>query len=266
MKLHHLLAFVSLCVAGAASGQVAPPSESDAEMVKKLSAARGMFLVNPQARTSKEDSYSYAKRMAGANNLPAAECMRAKASAPSTGNSVVDTRCGLVVFEVCLQKAIGMISQSQDARKQCTIIKELGGKGACEPACSQAQELISGGSGSVTTRVATYTGLTPFAVSCFEAAGGPEAAMGTGQTCARNAALECLVNASSSATTNAAIRLERTNACRELDKSDPRTQCVQCTPDKGPRIDYAPTNIDLDSQYCTPLLAKAGYCVLSKSN
>jgi hypothetical protein len=218
----------------------------------------GNGMINDLSRAlgtpSREDPYSFAKKNLPSNAAPASNCMEAVKNVPKTGNSVVDTRCSLVAFEVCMNKSAGIISQSQDSKKQCQIIQELGGAAACQQPCMDATKLPVGGSGVVTTARGTYTGLTPFAVACYNKTKSDD-------VCSHNEALQCLMNASSSEEINSAIRLERKNSCDELNRNQKNHACTACSAG-GPRVDFDPKKPDLDQRHCTTALAAAGHCAM----
>ncbi|MDO9199087.1 hypothetical protein [Rhodoferax sp.] len=204
-----------------------------------------------------ENPYTYSKKNAPAGAAPASACMASVNAMPKTGNSVIDTRCKLVAFEVCMHEKIGTISQSQDSRKQCEIMQGLGGPAACRQPCIEAAKLPIGGSGTVVTKENTYTELTPFAVACYKKI--MDVPGGNAGACSRNEALQCLMNGSSAAGVNAAIRQERKNACADFYQKYPNEPCVPCA--KGEvRVDYDSRKVDLDAEKCTPALAAAGRC------
>ena len=93
------------------------------------------------AQTSNPSATSVSNQAAGA-------CMLSAKSIPKTLNSVVDTRCSLVAFEVCISKTTGYSSQSQEAKKQCAMIKEIGGATACLQPCIEVLSLSVGSSGT----------------------------------------------------------------------------------------------------------------------
>lgn len=164
----------------------------------------------------------------------ASACMDAAKAIPKTLNSVVDTRCSLVAFEVCMNKATGVISQSQDAKRQCAMVKEIGGASACLQPCAEAIGLPVGGSGAVDR----YTGLTAASVSCYNAT--MSRIRGVNQAvdeCNVNQALECLQNASSSPSVNEAILRERKSACHAFSSTFPNEGCSACSGNL-PRVDY----------------------------
>lgn len=207
----------------------------------------------------REDVYSYAKKNSGSGDAPAGACMESVKKMPKTGNSVIDTRCSLVAFEVCMNKAIGTISQSQDSKKQCAIMQGLGGPTACRQPCIDATKLPVGGGGTVVTKENTYTKLTPFAVSCYEKI--MNVPGGNVSACDRNEALQCLMNGSSVPGVNAAIRQERKDACTVFYRQNPKNVCAACY--KGHlRVDYDSKKVDLDSDKCNPALAAAGHCAM----
>lgn len=177
---------------------------------------------------------------------------------PVTGNSVIDTRCKLVAFEVCMNEEIGVISQSQDARKQCAIMKGLGGENACRQPCIKAAKLPVGGDGVVVTHTATYKELTPYAVSCYKKR--MDSVGNKDNDCNYNHALQCLMNGSKSPDVNAAILRERKNACKSF-QTTYGGACVPCS-GENVRVNYDPSTMDLDSKYCTPALAAAKYCTM----
>ena len=211
----------------------------------------------------KEDVYSFAMKNSGSDkSAPAAECMKSVSIMEKSGNSVVDTRCALVAFEVCMNKSIGTISQSQDSKKQCSIIKGIGGANACQQPCIDAVKLPTGGSGSVTTKEGSYTKLTSFAVSCYNKAMGNSNVNQGDETCSRNEALECLMNGSSLPDVNAAIQRERKNACRIFDAKFPHAACTPCKQGGGLRVDYDQSKIDIDAEHCNPEFVNKKYCVM----
>lgn len=206
---------------------------------------------------SAETPFTYYEKESGKNGLDVTKTCRAAANQSPTNNSIVDYRCSLVAFEVCMHRQMGVISQSQDSKKQCAIIQDLGGPAACRQPCLDAAALPKGGNEVVTTPEGTYSGLTKFAASCYSNLLKKEG--GKLSACGRNEALQCLMNGSSSTDVNEAIRQERKNACGEYHIKHPNGACTPCA--KGIlRVDYDPKKIDLDPQYCTPNLAKAGHC------
>jgi hypothetical protein len=173
---------------------------------------------------------------ASANPQAAGECLTQAKSLPMTGNQIVDTRCSLVAFEVCMNRKTGYISQSQDARRQCAMIQTLAGASACQSTCLAASALPVGGSG----RVDRYTGLTSEAVACYEARMASIGARGNDDEfndCVANTALECLQNASSSPVVNAAIARERRSSCKSFHARYRQGRCGACFEDR-PRVDY----------------------------
>lgn len=158
-------------------------------------------------------------------NEAAKNCLIAAKLQPKSGNSVVDTRCSLVAFEVCMNKAAGTISQSQDAQRQCAMMKQIGGANACLQPCIEALVLPVGGNGVV----GRYTGLTTTSVDCYnntlKGIDGKDEAV---DECRLNGALACLQNASASPVVNAAILRERKSACKSYSQSYPRNACGAC--------------------------------------
>lgn len=218
-----------------------------------MEAWKGFSLNSPT-----ENAYSYSKQTSGAIDDSSVEkCQDSVNKIPSTNNSVVDFRCKLVTFEVCMNKSIGTISQSQDSLKQCEIMKGLAGPRACAEACSEAAKLPTGGNGSVTTNNGTYNDLTPFAVACFKKIVGSTNLLGEVNSCGRNEALQCLINSSKHASINAKILEERKNACKEYHSKFPNAPCIACINGEV-RLDYDPKKIDLD---CSAEDAKLGKCV-----
>ena len=205
----------------------------------------------------REDPYTYARKNSPSSAAPASACMASVNEMPTSGNLVIDTRCKLVAFEVCMHKTIGTISQSQDSRKHCEILQGLGGPATCRQPCIEASKLPIGGSGTVVTQENTYAGLTPFAVACYKKI--MDVPGGNAGTCARNEALQCLMNGSAEPTVNSAIRQERKNACADFYQKHPNVPCVPCIKGKV-RVDYDSKKVDLDSDKCTPALAEAGHC------
>lgn len=194
-------------------------------------------------------------------NAAAGACMESAKSIPKTGNPVVDTRCSLVAFEVCMHKATGIISQSQGTTKQCTIIQGLGGAAACQPYCTMAAALPVGGKGKAAL---TYTGLTPAAVSCYDdVMDRIDGVNKENDDCNHNHALQCLMNGSASPSVNAAILRDRKSACKSFNATY-GGGCSACAGDNV-RVDYDPAKIDLDSKYCTPALAAAKQCTMPVS-
>ncbi len=191
-------------------------------------------------------------------NSAASDCMKSASLIAKTGNSVIDTRCSLVAFEVCMNKATGIISQSQGARKQCAIMQGLGGATACQLPCIAAAALPVGGSGIH----GTYTGLTPFAVAChkdvMDKVGGVDE---MADACNLNHALQCLMNGSSSPSVNAAILRQRKSECKSFHAAYPGGGCSACS-NGDLRVDYDPSKIDLDSKFCNPILAAAKQCTM----
>jgi hypothetical protein len=191
-------------------------------------------------------------------NAAVGKCMASAKFTQKTGNPVIDSRCSLVAFEVCMNKETGIISQSQGTTKQCTIMKGLGGATACLQPCAEALALPVGGKGAVDR----YTGLTPAAVSCYNGVmdrltDGDESE----NACNANVAMQCLMNGSSSPVVNAAILRDRKGECQSFYKRYPGKACVACFKDNL-RVDYDPLKIDLDSKYCTPALAAAKQCTM----
>lgn len=197
--------------------------------------------VDTQGSTVAKVIVAQANSPASSENSAAGACMKSVSSMAKTGNSVIDTRCSLVAFEVCMNKATGIISQSQGAKKQCAIMQGLGGATACQQPCIDAVALPVGGNGVVDR----YTGLTASALSCYNdrmdrLAGGDERAT----DCGINLALQCLMNGSSSASVNAAILRDRKSACKSFYGRYPGEVCVACYKD-GLRVDYDPLKVDL---------------------
>lgn len=211
----------------------------------------------------KIDAYSFARKNSGTTDAVAKMCMESVKAMPKSGNSVVDMRCALVAFEVCIYKGNGTISQSQDARKQCAIMKGLGGPTACQQPCEDAASLPVGGDGIVQTPGGLYTGMTPFAVACYRDTM-KKATPGNPVTCVQNDALQCLMNGSASPEVNAAIRKERYAACAQLLKDHPQNACVACYEGK-PRVDYAPNKIDIDAVHCSAEMAAQRLCSMTQS-
>lgn len=209
------------------------------------------------------DPYSYAKNKSGVSDAVVKPCMDSAKKASQTGNSVIDMRCALVAFEVCIHKANGTVSQSQDSAKQCKIMQGLGGASTCQQPCAEAAQLPVGGSGVVTTPSGTYTGLTPFAVTCYKETLGKSSGIRS-PLCARNEALQCLMNGSSSPEVNAAIRKERSEQCIIMHRESPQAVCAACVGDK-PRVDYAPGKIDIDAKYCSPEMQAQKLCSMTQS-
>lgn len=204
------------------------------------------------------DIYSYAKKQSGSGNGAAGHCLTSAKTLPKSGNSVVDTRCSLVAFEMCMHQAMGTISQSQDSRKQCAIMQDLAGPDACKQPCAAAARLPVGGDGVIVTPGGTYAGLTPFAVTCYKETLGKSGG-GTPGVCVQNSALQCLMNGSASAEVNTAIRRERISACAALQRDSANVQCSACI-DGMPRVDYAPGKIDIDAKHCTADMAAKKLC------
>ena len=211
----------------------------------------------------KIDAYSFARKNSGTNDAVAKNCLESAKALPKSGNSVVDMRCSLVAFEVCIYKGNGTISQSQDSRKQCGIIKGLAGPAACQQPCEEAASLPVGGDGVVQTPGCLYTGMTPFAVACYRDTL-TKALPGNPAVCLQNDALQCLMNGSASPEVNAAIRKERHAACAQLQKDKPLNACVACFEGK-PRVDYAPDKVDIDAGYCSAEMAAQRLCAMTKS-
>ena len=161
-------------------------------------------------------------------------CLDSAKAQPKTLNSVVDTRCSLVAFEVCMNKSKGVISQSQDAKRQCAVIKEITGPNTCMQPCIEALGLPIGGDGVV----GRYTGLTKESVDCYNSS--LAAILGKNEQedeCRLNNALACLQNASALPAVNAAILRERKNGCKSYASSFPGKVCVACSNDRL-RVDY----------------------------
>lgn len=186
-------------------------------------------------------------------------CKGRSTSLPKTGNSIVDTRCSLVAFEVCMYEETGVISQSQGSKKQCTIIKGLGGADACKLPCLAAAALPVGGNG----KVDKYSGLTETSVKCYDSVvntripGKKE----ENDDCNLNHALSCLINASSSPGVNAEILRDRKQGCFDFNSKYPGVVCSACY-GKDVRVNYDPSIIDLDPKFCTPALAAAKQCIM----
>ena len=158
----------------------------------------------------------------------ASQCMAMDASVPKTGNGVVDMRCSLVAFEVCMNRKTGIISQSQGAKQNCAIIKGIGGAAACKIPCDAATTLPVGGDGTA----GRYKGLTPAAVACYD----QRIVAASNQTtpslkaCGVNLAVTaCLYNGSSSPGVNAAILREAKAGCASFHKKYPGETCSACT-------------------------------------
>ena len=213
--------------------------------------------------SEKIDAYSFARKNSGTTDAVAKNCLDSVKAMPKSGNSVVDMRCSLVAFEVCVYKGNGTISQSQDSRKQCGIIKGLGGPAACQQPCEEAAKLPTGGDGVVQTPGGLYTGMTPFAVACYRDTM-QKALPSNPAACVQNEALQCLMNGSASPEVNAAIRKERHGTCAQLLKDHPQNTCVACYEGK-PRVDYAPNKIDIDAVHCSAEMAAKRLCSMTQS-
>lgn len=163
----------------------------------------------------------------------AKECIASAKSLPKTANTIVDTRCALVALEVCMNKRSGVISQSQDAKRQCLMMQQLAGPGACLQPCAEAQVLPVGGSASV----GRYTNLTEGAKRCYDARMALVSNNAQENACSNNVALQCLENASSLPSVNAAILRERKSACSSYGKKYPAGSCGACS-GKELSVDY----------------------------
>ncbi len=135
-----------------------------------------------------------------------------------------------------MNKAKGVISQSQDAKRQCAMVKEIGGANACLQPCLDALALPVGGKGVV----GRYTGLTDAAVACYnmniKAIDGKDEAK---DDCKVNQALACLQNGSALPSVNAAILVDRKKACENYAASFPKNSCgPTCMSNGRLRIDY----------------------------
>lgn len=152
-------------------------------------------------------------------------CLASAKAIPKTMDSVIDTRCSLVAFEVCMNKKSGVISQSQDAQRQCAMMKTRGGATACAQPCAEAMVLPKGGSGVV----GRYANLTEGAARCYENrmkdVGGEDQER---DACVVNSALQCLMNGSSRPDVNAAILRERKASCKSYAKQYPNGTCSSC--------------------------------------
>ncbi len=161
-------------------------------------------------------------------------CLESAKAQPKTLNSLVDTRCSLVAFEVCMNKSKGVISQSQDAKRQCAMIKAITGPNTCMQPCIEALGLPIGGDGVV----GRYTGLTKVSVDCYNSSlAGIDGKDEEKDECRLNSALACLQNASALPTINAAILRERKNGCKSYASSFPGKMCGVCSNDRL-RVDY----------------------------
>lgn len=152
-------------------------------------------------------------------------CLASAKAIPKTMDSVIDTRCSLVAFEVCMNKKSGVISQSQDAQRQCAMMKTRGGATACAQPCAEAMVLPKGGSGIV----GRYASLTEGAARCYETR--MKDVSGEDQerdACVVNSALQCLMNGSSRPDVNAAILRERKASCKSYAKQYPNGTCGSC--------------------------------------
>lgn len=158
----------------------------------------------------------------------AGQCMALDSSVPKTGNGVIDMRCSLVAFEVCMNRKTGIISQSQGAKQNCAIIKGIGGAAACKVPCDAATTLPVGGDGTA----GRYKGLTPAAVACYDqriVAASNQTTPGL-KACGVNLAVTaCLYNGSSSPSVNAAILREAKAGCASFHKKYPGETCSACT-------------------------------------
>lgn len=173
--------------------------------------------------------------MAQSLGQAAGACLDSAKAQPKTLNSVVDTRCSLVAFEVCMNKSKGVISQSQDAKRQCAMIKAITGPNTCLQPCIEALGLPVGGDGVV----GRYTGLTKVSVDCYNSTlAGIDGKDEEKDECRLNSALECLQNASSLPAINAAILRERKNACKNYASSFPGNMCGSVCSNDRLRLDY----------------------------
>ncbi|WLI91100.1 hypothetical protein Q4S45_08270 [Massilia sp. R2A-15] len=133
-----------------------------------------------------------------------------------------------------MQKSTGFISQSQDAKRTCALVKQLGGANACLQPCAEAMALKSGGKGIVDR----YSGLTEASVACYNNVMSTIRDVDQGSDeCRLNHALECLQNASALPSVNEAIVRERRSACKAFSTSYPNVPCSACH-DGRPRVDY----------------------------
>ena len=241
-------------------------------------------MLNPPA--VRQSEFSYAIEKSQAQGDPARECLLAGQSLVQNSKGdldlVVNTRCALVMSEVCMQQKTGAISQSQSSGKQCEIIKGLAGAQACEPACSDAGKLKSGGSATVQTPYGSFAGLTDFALSCYTKILGTHT--GDPNTCETNQAMQCLINASADQAVNAQIRAARQQSCQTYyahwKSTGSKHACLACITEGeirlpgnsesvplppglkpgDPRVDFNAKVIDLDPRFCNPRLAAQGHC------
>ena len=208
------LAMVAICAA-TLSGQASGRQALELAQVDKADLSKSnMVRKNSEAIKARDEH--------------ASQCMAMDASVPKTGNGVVDMRCSLVAFEVCMNQKTGIISQSQESRQHCTVLKGIGGAGACKAPCEAVATLPVGGEGVV----ARYKGLTPAAVACYDeritAAG--KARTASAKACGVNEAVTaCLYNGSSSRSVNAAILREAKAGCASFKSRYPKEICPACT-------------------------------------
>ena len=206
------------------------------------------------------DPFAHAAKRVGreAADAQALACRESVKAVTVTGSGIAQVRCRLVAYETCMNKALGIVSQSQDTARQCTIIQALAGPAACGEPCEAASRLPKGGSGVVSVKGAgTFTGLTPFAVDCFQ--GFADAGAVTEGSCAYNQALQCLMNGSAAPAVNDAIRALRQRSCKQYATDHPDQACSACS-QGAPRVDHDPRKPDLSARFCTPMLAAKGLC------
>lgn len=185
-------------------------------------------------------------------------CREAMKTVTVSGSGIAQMRCRLVAYETCMHRELGIISQSQDSARQCTVIQQLAGPTACGEPCAEAAKLPKGGGGVVTLSGGQrFPGLTAFAVDCYQ---GHASKLSLSEgSCGYNEALQCLTNGSSDAGTNDAIRALRRRSCERLNAEHPDQPCSACV--KGaPRVDFDPRKPDLSARFCTPMLAAKGLC------
>ena len=162
-----------------------------------------------------------------ARNEYAAQCMAQNSSVPKSGNDLVDMRCSLVAFEVCMNQSTGIISQSQGAKDNCNLIKSVGGPNACQAPCAAAVALPVGG----TESVGRYKGLTPAASACYDErmVSASKQPTPSAKACGVNAAVTaCLYNGSSLPEVNAAILREAQAGCANFKSRFPNDSCQAC--------------------------------------
>ncbi len=209
-------------IAAAATAENTRPLRLESQPIPASELAGSKSLVIAQVDFGSYDAAAKNKR-----DTSASECLGQDAAIVKTGNSIVDMRCSLVAFEVCMNRKTGIISQSQEAKENCTLIKRVGGAGACKAPCDAVTGLPVGGDGVV----GRYKGLTSAAVNCYDTAivrAGKESDPGKKACLVSHAVTACLYNASSLPEVNAAILREATAGCQRLTRNYPDGNCQSC--------------------------------------